>query len=462
MNISFAYLTLSSLTNSPILSYPILSHHSATVFNHIHISNLFSTFYYRSSLIQSSAQKKSSHFFLNSVFDHLLNRAIEIESSNILSYQVPLGRSIFSLDYTHVDNCIFKHISNPSNFGGALMTFSGLEIQNSLFLQCFALEGGALSCHEDFSMLHVTFQNCNSKSQSGTFDRRAGSEKYKCDIELCTFYRCRSEYFGAFYNLNQRGSFDMKYNNISQITASQCVGCFEVCGSLSNFKFMIISECSANVHNGCIVMRGPKSLKFDYCLFYECSHSSFVSDAGAVLLCYDNPSDSIISNCFFIFNKPSDSYTLTVSNGFGKLKILNTFFTGNRNKEINNNGNILIDTPTVQFGYNCRSDIFDEIDFDKNENEENINRWKMVFKENLSDNTFGCLTINFKEHEGNNGAIDDVNVSDFIDDDDNPQDFFFIHFIAILLALVGAFLLQYLTNIFVRLYQSHKHSRESE
>ena len=454
MNISYAYLTLSLLTSSPILSYPISSIYSQKKFNNLYIKNLFTPFYYKSSLFHSSTLKKSTQSFMNSKFEHMLNRAITIDSDNTLSYQQPLGRSIFSLEFTHVDNCIFQSIRNPTNFGGALMTFSGLEIKNSKFIGCSASEGGALSCHEDFSMLHVTFYSCSATSQSGAFDRRTGNSKFSCDIELCEFTYCNSDYFGCFYNLNQQGKIKLKFNNLSQITAKQCVGCLETTTQSSNFEFNTITASSASVHNGCIVIRKTNSVNFNYCLFHKCSHSSFVSDAGAVLLYYDNPSDSYIKNSFFIFNKPSDSFTISVSSGFGKLKIFDSFFTGDRNKEINPNGNIDIDS-SVKFNFKCDKSIFDTIDIDQNQKYGGnvINNWKNDFKSNLSNNTIGCLTINF---DNNKVQINNNN------DEDDSIDFFIIHLIALILAVFGAFLLQYITSCASKLYQSHKNSRENE
>lgn len=464
MNISCLYLSLSLLSSSPIFSYPTSSLYTQKNFNHLQISNLFSTFYYRSTIIQSSPIRKSMQSFLNCNFHHLLNRAIEIDSDNILSYQKPLGRTIFSLDFTHVDNCIFQSIHNPTNFGGALMTFSGLEVNNSNFIRCSASEGGAISCHEDFFMSHVSFNACSATTQSGAIDRRTGNTRYKFNIELCDFNYCQSDYFGCFFNLNQGGHSNLKSSNITQSTAKQCVGCFESSSVSFNFKFMLISSSSAKVHNGCIVIRKTLSIQFDHCLFNKCAHSSFVSDAGAVLLVYDVPSDSYIKDSFFVHNKPSDSFTISVSNGNGKLKVFDSYFTGDKNKEINQNNYIEIDS-TTKFNFECEIDAFDRIDVDQKE-DERIIKWKNEYKNYIND-TIGCLAINFSGRDFN----DDENAFDLDKDDidelinsgeENPQDFYIIHFIAIILAVLGAFFLQYFTSCVLRLYQSHKNSRENE
>lgn len=465
MNISCAYLTFSLLSSSPILSLPISSYYTRNTFNKLHISNLFTTFYYRSTIIQSNIIRKSTHLFSNSNFHHLLSHAIRIDSDNILSYQKPLGRLIFSLDFTRVDNCIFQSIYNPTNFGGALMTFSGLEIKNSQFLRCSASEGGALSCHEDFLMSRVSFDGCTALSQSGAFDRRTGNSKYQCSIELCGFSYCKSDYFGCFYSINQGGPFQMKFSNISQITAKQCVGCFESTSSTFDFRFTIISSSVAGVHNGCIVIRKTYSIYFDRCLFMKCAHSSFVSDAGAVLLVYDNPMSSYIQNSFFIFNSPSDSYTISVTNGYNKLKIVDSYFTGSKNKEINLNSNIEIDS-SDEFDFKCDINDFNIFDDGSNIKDTKIIDWKNKFKENVTNNKIGCLTINFDNH-GNQENVDyDLDKEDIDElmkiDENDPQDFFLIHFIAIILAILGAFLLQFVTNCALKLYQTHKNSRENE
>lgn len=481
INLSLSYFVVSLISTSPYLTRSHLCHYSHNSFNYLQISNFSNSFYYSNVLIQSSIYQKSSHVFTNSKFDHLLNHAIKIEFNSLYD-KILNNRSFFKLEFMEISNCIFSNIDNRHNTGGAIMTFSGLKIINSLFYNCYANTGGCFTFGENLTLIHVTFADCKARTQCGVFERNIGPPNSKSDIKLCIFLNCQAKFYGCFRNTNQNGTFIIYLTNISQTRSFKYVGCFEIFQSSSTIQFLIITK-SQSFNNGCIVAKKLASLIIYHCLFDNYSEISPTNKSAAALCISQCPPESIISNCFFSHrHQTGRSYSILVKKGKNKIRILKSFFSREIENEIFQNHKVVVDD-SVKFKVACNyylDDILENcfnkqnksiqnIKFNKKDNynskdksnkekqydikdkpyvnESNtkctyyhdIVKWKSKFLRKMMNDSFGCLTINFLEKIKEKPQ-------EVLEIDENEKDFIIIHIFSIILSFILAFLLQQLTS----------------
>lgn len=461
MNRTLIYLSLSLFSTSPICSTSSQSTFFLNTFNDLQISNLFQTFYYSSARNSPNPQL----YILNSKFTKLLSRAITIDRE-ILSDFTPTVRKTFTFDHNIIINSKFIDISNPTNSGGAILSFSSFELRNCLFDNCEASEGGAFASYNYFNMTYVSFHKCQASTQSAAFQTCYSISKSATSIlHYNTLADCRAKYFGAFLKKGSKLTLSIAHSNITNVRASECVGCFENQGGYFFCKYSIISKSSAKVHNGGIVTRGTDNIDIQSCAFYRCKHKSYEPNAAAALLIYENPFSSLLSNSFFIFCNPSNSYTITVSNGSPNFRLINCRFTGEQSKEIRSNNLVKVDSETV-FSFSDLCNLHEELEDDtmteEKDNQSNIVcSWKNSMIVEMNHQAFGYHSIRSRK-SNNNNHIDSNRKSGTVSSERELLYLNVLNIIAIFLSLLMALLLYTITFYTRKFLRSCKNRKENQ
>ena len=331
MNFSLHHLSLVHYYNSPFLASQKFNINARSVF----AQKSFSSF----SVGHNLKYILDSHFsqYLSSV---IVNRGY--------SFLVMKEREIYSLNVMYINNTVFQVVSSDEETGGAILSHTDLYIDNCKFIECFANIGGAVFSRSSLNITQSTFFKCKSMKNSGAFEQES-QEPSTLTIALSLFDNCNSTYFGTFHRKSP-GLTHLETTNITKSTASQCVGCFEVCDGEFEMMRVVFTSSFASVHNGCGVLRDLSSFEADSCAFIKCSHGSFIDTTASVLLFYQIPRYASISSSFFLNNDPSQSHNIFVSGG-STLILNECYFSGDRSKEVSASGASINDEMSE---YNCK------------------------------------------------------------------------------------------------------------
>ncbi|WP_405292885.1 collagen binding domain-containing protein [Methanobrevibacter sp.] len=102
----------------------------------------------------------------------------------------------------YVNNCTFlntsvSRVGEIGNFGGAIISYSKLEVNDSRFYDCFARSGGAV-----YSFNESIISNCHFENNAATICGGAimNVNTYICEVYNSSFYGNAAEYGGAMYS----------------------------------------------------------------------------------------------------------------------------------------------------------------------------------------------------------------------------------------------------------------------
>lgn len=318
-------LTIASLCSLGGCAFSLPVSSSSNVFN-LHCSN-FKRYIFPVIHTCSKSRINLNH----NLFSSFLNRAVVIDEYDLIRDHHFTHQQMFYFGDVRIVSCVFRMLNARLTSGGAILSFSSLNITKSTFIDCIGREGGAISCFCATTLNCCSFVNCTANS--GGCLRLAVESSDDILFQQCMFLSCTADYFGTAFS-STRGKFSIDNSNFTQVGARQCVGNFEFHTGSFFMAHSLMCESRANVHNGGFCLRELVRMKIEFCGFIRCRHVSGADEAGAVGLIYSNPPTSGIIDCSFVDNDPSGSHTLTVANG-NKLRMIRCCFTGERDKEVN-------------------------------------------------------------------------------------------------------------------------------
>ena len=265
-------------------------------------------------------------YLSQSSFVNLIDRAMFVDERK----QVVESLVVTSFVNSTIDCCVFSELGNAEKSGGAILSFGSLVITRSVFEKCSGKEGGAVVCFSALKLSQCSFIACTAHS-AGAW--KVTASKFDTEMEFCTLVSCSATFFACFYRASD-GWITISNTNMTRSTVQECVACFEIDGGVMKMTHSLMQESQARVHNGGFCLRHQFFMTIEFCAFVKNKHWSSERNAGAVALFYNNPPKSRMKECAFIDNDPSQSFTVTVADGF-PLTFDRCCFTGTAEKEVN-------------------------------------------------------------------------------------------------------------------------------
>jgi hypothetical protein len=255
----------------------------------------------------------------------VLGSASQLSGQNVTAHQIFVSGSV------RVDRCAFVRVKDGGAQGGAIYTTVPLTVTRSFFHKCEATQGGGIFSSSHVAVSACEFQACRARA-SGGIDLRNG-DRPDASIVQCNFLKDRADLFAVLFRMS-KGNFVADSCNGTKTRADQCVGFMEAKFGCMEIRFITVVGASAGTHNGALCVRLLDQLLIEHCVFVNVSHCTSEHEAAAVLLCYENAYDSLVTDCAFLWTSPNASYTIHVLTGGHLLVLERCCFTGTKEREL--------------------------------------------------------------------------------------------------------------------------------
>lgn len=301
-NQTISGLTLSKILNSPVFSMSESRHNTINMFRNVKVSYSASNFLY-SKRTNLNLQISNSHF------NKFLDNCIVLEKSiSIVGQNKPNYRQTFYNNVGYIRDSSFHRCLSPNKNGSAIYSEVPVSLYNCLLSDCKGRFGGALYTSSELIATFCTFLRNSAGEQAGAITIRSTNEAANISDSIFAYNKA-NDLFGCIYR-HSDGEFGFVNINFTHSHANSCVGGLEISRGPMYYNYVMFASNSANVHNGCCVIRDPDSFEMHHTTFYNNSHTSSDRVAAAALLAYGLPKISRLIGCNFIKNQRSESLTL--------------------------------------------------------------------------------------------------------------------------------------------------------
>jgi hypothetical protein len=205
----------------------------------------------------------------NTSFSRRLSSPVHLSKASRLRGETVTSRQVASSTFD-IERCQFTGISEADEPGGAVRSTDAVRVVNTLFRNCQGKSGGVISSISALSLYFTTFEECRAE-QGVAMDLRT-EDSHSCDAILTLVTDVSPELFGAIYR-QARGEFYTMSSNLTRPRGDKCVGCMEAKFGSMAMKYCVLTESSADSHNGGVCCRDFESLAIDCCFFDRCRHT---------------------------------------------------------------------------------------------------------------------------------------------------------------------------------------------
>lgn len=301
-------ISIFSLASQLISESPLVCNHHTSFTRQINIQNSYFQKYINP--IYNSYGATTKFTISTSVIKNFLNQAIHV-SKDIQYYDKEFYYSINTVktpfEKIYVIKCRFISINSLFCSGGAIQSFSALEIIGSSFHRCKTIRGGgAIASYSELQMNEVDIQNCNALYSSTIFHDTYHNVNVNLDFVSCS--KCQALTSNGAMTIKSHTNFSFSYSNLTY------------CNNDGFYCGLWIDKSNVNISFSCFMqnrnpdINGGIASIFTYSIFVD--HTSFLdlklknrNSYGAVAIYIDKNQNrnSIISNCVFNYIDPGSS-----------------------------------------------------------------------------------------------------------------------------------------------------------
>lgn len=261
MNVTLLSIHLATSLFIPTMQFPSFSQKVHFAISQSSFSKFSESIISINSILYfSQVIKCNFNRFLKPAISFISSDNFSLFNKNFYNYH-----EYFTIGQLTIDSCSFKSCRSRSHSGGAIFSICPTVIINSYFYYCFADSGGAICSFSDINLTNTQIRQCSSNDGGGLSAKFGDLCANSSSISFCT----SSDNGGAISHVNS-GQQNINDINCSYCSSEKHSSAFYFSSKFSSVSSSIFSFCKSMDGIGGICIYGQRHefvLKMNDCCF---------------------------------------------------------------------------------------------------------------------------------------------------------------------------------------------------